>query len=125
LRQRFVALVRPLLGWLRNSNLVRLSEWKPRPRAVCVAQYFDGNHARCLVEVEGMSLPVSFPAAALRHHGLTEHSRFEWRMRKDGVIRARDIRPLPDPTLSANEWRELRRRYEEEMSQPLPVGRPH
>jgi serine/threonine protein kinase len=100
--QRLLVIIR------RYAPMGRLT----RPRVVCVLEFFSGNQARCLVDIDGTPLPVAFPAAALIAHGLEPNSRFEWRMRRDGEIRARDIRVLPDPSLSEEEWRKLDERYQ-------------
>lgn len=105
-------------GWLARlvrrarGKTARTEELDPRPRAEGVVEYFHGNQARCLVDIDGMSLPVNLPAAALRSHGLTENMRFAWRMQDDGSVRPRDLRPLPDPQLSTEERQELDKRYQ-------------
>jgi serine/threonine protein kinase len=95
--------------------------WETRPRVTCVLEFYSGDQARCLVDIgEKQPLPVSFPAAVLRARGLGPNQRFEWRMRKGGAVRARDIKPLPAPTLTPQEQQDLERRYQEDKKNPLP-----
>jgi hypothetical protein len=65
----------------------------------CVIEAFHDGFASCLVSVAGSTLPVDFPADALRSRGLREQMQFEWSVPADGAIRASDIRPIdPDAT---------------------------
>ena len=83
-----------------------------------MVEYFSQEQAHCLVEVDGLLLPVEMPAAILRKHGLRENMRFEWHMSEDGSIRAKDIRPLPEPAPSEKERQELERRYQANRNNP-------
>jgi hypothetical protein len=91
----------------------------PPVSARCVVEYFHGDSARCLVEIEGHAVPVDLPEGALRPHGLRENMKFEWVMDGD-VVRPQDIRPLPAPVLSMQEREEIDRLYEEDRQDPAP-----
>jgi hypothetical protein len=79
----------------------------------CFLHYFHGESARCLVDLDGRTIPVDLPADVLRSHGLHENRKFEWDMGSEAV-RPRDIRPLPAPEQSDPEREELDRLDEED-----------
>jgi hypothetical protein len=81
--------------------------------------YFHGESARCLVDLDGRTIPVDLPADVLRSHGLHENRRFAWDMSSEAV-RPRDIRPLPPPEQSDHEREELDRLDEEDRREEMP-----
>lgn len=82
-----------------------------RPAAFGFVDSIAGGTALCRVEVAGTELPVNLSAKLLEKRGLGPGDRFQWRMRDDGSVSARDITKAPPVELSAQEKAEADRLY--------------